>query len=87
MKSRPAAVAGRFYPSNRRRLVDTVDRLLTAARPVDPGPPPVGIIVPHAGYVYSGPVAAAAYARLAESPAPVERVVVLGPAHFVPLAG
>jgi AmmeMemoRadiSam system protein B len=87
MTSRPAAVAGRFYPDNRRRLVETVDRLLTAARPVDRRAQPVGIIVPHAGYVYSGPVAAAAYARLAESPATVERVVVLGPAHVVPLAG
>jgi len=88
MRSRPAAVAGRFYPSNGRRLVETVDRLLTAARLVGEGPSPVGIIVPHAGYMYSGPVAAAAYARLvAEPPVTVERVVVLGPAHFVPLTG
>jgi AmmeMemoRadiSam system protein B len=87
MSSRPVAVAGRFYPGNRRRLAETVDRLLAAARPVDGGPAPVGIIVPHAAYRYSGPVAAAAYARLAEPPATVERVVVLGPAHFVPLTG
>ena len=87
MSSRPVAVAGRFYPGNRGRLVETVDRLLAAARPVDGGPAPVGIIVPHAAYRYSGPVAAAAYARLAEPPVTVERVVVLGPAHFVPLTG
>jgi AmmeMemoRadiSam system protein B len=87
MRSRPAAVAGRFYPDNRGRLVETVDRLLTAARPVDESPAPIGLIVPHAAYQYSGPVAAAAYARLAEPPVAVERVVVLGPAHFVPLTG
>lgn len=87
MRSRPAAVAGRFYPNNRRRLVETVDRLLTAARPVDERPSPIGIIVPHAAYQYSGAVAAAGYARLAEPPSAVERVVVLGPAHFVPLTG
>ena len=86
MRSRPAAVAGRFYPDSRRQLVETVDRLLTEARPVDESPS-VGIIVPHAAYQYSGPIAAAAYARLAEPPVPVERVVLLGPAHFVPLIG
>jgi len=87
MRSRPAAVAGRFYPNDGGRLVDTVDRLLTAARPVNESPSPVGLIVPHAAYLYSGPVAAAAYPRLAEPPVTVERVVVLGPAHFVPLTG
>lgn len=85
---RPAAVAGRFYPGDLGRLAETVDRLLAAARrPVARGRFPVGIVVPHAGYVYSGPVAASAYARLAEPSATVERVVVLGPAHFVPLTG
>jgi AmmeMemoRadiSam system protein B len=87
MRSRPAAVAGRFYPDNQRRLAETVDPLLTAARPVNESPSPVGIIVPHAAYLYSGPVAAAAYVRLAEPPVTVERVVVLGPAHFAPLTG
>jgi len=81
-------VAGRFYPGNRRRLAHEVDRLLaTAGRAPEPAPRPVGIIVPHAGYVYSGPVAATAYAQLAQLADPVDRVVVLGPSHFVPLAG
>lgn len=88
MSSRPAAVAGRFYPGSRRRLVEEVDRLLdTARRPLESSPSPVGCIVPHAGYPYSGPVAAVAYAQLAQRPEPVERVVILGPSHFVPLAG
>jgi AmmeMemoRadiSam system protein B len=88
MSSRPAAVAGRFYPGSRRRLVEEVDRLLSSARRhPEPGASPVGLIVPHAGYRYSGPVAAAAYAQLAERPEPVERVVIVGPSHFVAVAG
>ena len=87
MSSRPAAVAGTFYPAGRRRLIEQVDRLLAAAPQGVEGGPPVGVIVPHAGYRYSGPVAAVAYAQLARRTDPVERVVILGPSHFIPLAG
>lgn len=48
---------------------------------------PLAVIVPHAGYVYSGPVAASVYARLARLRGRVRRVVLLGPSHRVPLAG
>jgi AmmeMemoRadiSam system protein B len=83
---RPPAAAGLFYPADAARLMSTVDALLAAA---EPQPDPVGrlpaLVVPHAGYRYSGPVAAAAYARARGwSPA---RVVLLGPSHFLPLAG
>jgi AmmeMemoRadiSam system protein B len=84
--SRPPAVAGLFYPAEPARLAATVDALLSAARSAPPsGGRTAAVIVPHAGYRYSGPVAAAAYARVQGwSPA---RVVLLGPAHFVSVAG
>ncbi|MEW6058902.1 MAG: AmmeMemoRadiSam system protein B [Actinomycetota bacterium] len=84
---RPAA-AGIFYPSDPGQLAGVLDRLLADATEPPPGEPmPEGLIVPHAGYVYSGPVAATAYARLRPFAAVVARAVILGPAHYVPLAG
>jgi AmmeMemoRadiSam system protein B len=83
MRIRPPAVAGSFYPGDPARLASTVDELVAAARP---GPLPKGLVVPHAGYVYSGPVAGSAY-RLAQGSAQVRRVVLLGPAHFAHVKG
>jgi AmmeMemoRadiSam system protein B len=86
---RPAAVAGLFYPSDPAALARTVDRLLEEAHaargPV--GQPVKGIVAPHAGYAYSGSVAAAAYDRLREDAARVRRVVLLGPAHRAHVRG
>ena len=82
---RPAAVAGLFYPAHPAALTALVDRLVAAASPA--GPPPRALIVPHAGYDYSGPVAGAAYARIAARRGGVARVVVMGPAHRVSLRG
>lgn len=89
MRIRPPAVAGSFYPADPAELAATVDALLAAApAPAPAGPPPTVLVVPHAGYPYSGPVAATAYARVsgARVGGP-RRVVLLGPAHFVPLDG
>jgi AmmeMemoRadiSam system protein B/AmmeMemoRadiSam system protein A len=83
---RPPAVAGAFYPGTPEALRAEVARLL-AGVPEVPGPRPKALIVPHAGYVYSGPVAASAYARLRAPGPPVERVVLLGPAHFLAVEG
>ena len=88
MRVRPPAVAGRFYPADPAQLRDLVDRLLGSVR-CEPRPvPPVALVAPHAGYRYSGPVAATAYAQLAparsDAGAPV---VLLGPAHVWPLEG
>ncbi|MGY1682912.1 AmmeMemoRadiSam system protein B [Geodermatophilus sp. SYSU D01176] len=88
MRVRPPAVAGRFYPADPEELRDLVDRLLAAAggrpRPV----PPAALVAPHAGYRYSGAVAATAYAPLSTAlPDAVRRVVLLGPAHLWPLEG
>jgi hypothetical protein len=83
---REAAVAGRFYPGSARELKTAVERYLAEAKPT-PGPVPKAIIAPHAGYVYSGPVAATAYARLAPAKGTIRRVVLLGPCHRVPVRG
>jgi len=85
MLLRPAAVAGRFYPADPVTLAALVDALLGAVRPL--GRRPLALIAPHAGYRFSGAVAAAAYAQLAGCRDDVARVVVLGPAHMVPLTG
>jgi AmmeMemoRadiSam system protein B len=83
---RPAAVAGMFYPQSRSRL-DADVRGYLAGAVAPPGPPPQAVIVPHAGYVYSAPIAAAAYARLTPLRGVVTRVVLLGPTHRVPVRG
>ena len=77
---RPPAVAGSFYPAAPDVLIRTVDGLLAAA-PDGDGARPAALIVPHAGYQYSGVVAATAYARLRH--AVFRKVVLLGPSHFV----
>ena len=84
---REAAVAGLFYPEHPARLRRAVTHLLARNESTYPGPPPRALIVPHAGYVYSGDVAARAYGLLSASRAHVRRVVLLGPAHRVRLAG
>lgn len=83
--ARPAAVAGMFYPADPAELKAMVDGMLAEAATSEP--PPKAMIVPHAGYVYSGPVAATAYARLLNRTHPIRRVVLLGPAHRVPFRG
>jgi len=85
---RPAAVAGSFYPGERARLAAEVDALLCAVGSLEPRLGwPKAIVVPHAGYVYSGRVAAAAYDRLAAGRGAIRRVVLLGPVHRVPVRG
>lgn len=83
---RPPAVSGSFYPGDGQALRATVERLLEragAALPSGEGGSSAdkALIVPHAGYVYSGAVAAAAYARLAHRRGQISRVVVIGPSH------
>ena len=85
---RPPAVAGLFYPAERGELAREVDALLDDTPAALPSPGwPKALIVPHAGYIYSGPVAARAYALLAPARGTVRRVVLLGPAHRVALRG
>ena len=84
---RPAAVAGRFYRKEPEALAAQVDSLLSSAKPVAPTRRLRALIVPHAGYVYSAPIAATAYARLRPLASRIRRVALLGPAHFVAVAG
>jgi AmmeMemoRadiSam system protein B len=85
-KARPAAVAGLFYPADPKALTRTLDDLLGAAN-ASAAAVPKALIAPHAGYVYSGPIAANAYALLAPARDRIRRVVLLGPTHRVAVRG
>ena len=86
--TRPPAVAGMFYPADPEELHGMVAQYLRdAADSASDSSPPKAIIAPHAGYVYSGPVAATAYARLQSVHDKIRRVVLLGPSHRIPLFG
>lgn len=82
---RPPVVAGLFYPAEPGELKACVQQLLVE-NPAT-GAVPKALIAPHAGYVYSGPVAARAYNLLAPATTRLRRVLLLGPAHRVPLRG
>ena len=84
---RPAAVAGAFYPRDAHALQEELRDYLAAARVPADALAPKAIIAPHAGYMYSGPVAASAYARLSPLRGTVRRVVLVGPAHRVYVRG
>jgi AmmeMemoRadiSam system protein B len=86
MSVRRPAVAGTFYPRDAAELAAAVDALLARTSPAGTRPAKA-LVAPHAGYVFSGPVAATAYAALATQGASVTRVVLLGPAHRTPLIG
>lgn len=81
--TRAPAVAGTFYPASPQKLASMVDALLADARVDASAPVPKALVVPHAGYVYSGPIAANAYARLRPVRDRITRVVLVGPAHRV----
>ena len=85
---RPPAVAGLFYPADPARLRAEVSDLLAGAAPAPACGCPKALIAPHAGYAYSGEVAAAAFVALGEGAArSVRRVVVIGPSHHVAFRG
>src|SRR5687767_14913057 len=86
IRTRPPAVAGAFYPAASAKLEKTVADLL-AAVPATGGREPAGIIVPHAGYVYSAVTAAHAFARVAGPSGRWQRAVIIGPAHYVRFSG
>jgi AmmeMemoRadiSam system protein B len=83
--TRPAAVAGRFYPAEAKELEGLVSELLSG--PPESGPRPRALIVPHAAYEYSGAVAASGYRLIRPVSGVGARVVVVGPSHRFPLDG
>ena len=82
---RPPAIAGTFYPADPAGLRAAVEKFVQATP--SEGPAPKAIIAPHAGYVYSGAVAASAYARIKPAHGRIKRVILLGPCHRVAVNG
>jgi AmmeMemoRadiSam system protein B len=85
--SRPPAVAGLFYPDDAHELRDVVSGYLRQHSTATAAASPKALIVPHAGYIYSGGTAAAAYATVASLRQEIRRVVLIGPSHRVYLRG
>lgn len=83
---RAAAVVGQFYPGSPERLRGDVEAFLTKAAKAETGAPKA-VIAPHAGYVYSGMAAAAAFTTLRSQASGIRRVVLIGPAHYIPFRG
>lgn len=83
--TRTPAVAGIFYPDNTHELSTMIDQFLQSVKVTSQVPK--AIIVPHAGYIYSGPVAASAYALIRPARDKIKRVILLGPSHKIPLLG
>jgi AmmeMemoRadiSam system protein B len=86
IRIREAAVAGYFYPAGAGELSRTIHEMLGKVSPPSEHAPKA-LIVPHAGYVYSGPVAATAYNSLRSCHKQYTRVVLIGPSHRVPFEG
>jgi len=85
---RPPAVAGAFYPANPATLADALRSSFAAGvHPDGDEPAPKALVVPHAGYAYSGPVAASAYLRMVPARDEIRRVVLVGPSHHVAVDG
>lgn len=87
---RRPAVAGQFYPNDPGELRSAVEGYMAKAASkaaANAGPAPKALIAPHAGYIYSGTVAASAYALIAPLKGTIRRVVLLGPCHRVPVNG
>jgi AmmeMemoRadiSam system protein B len=85
--TRPAAVAGMFYPGTAETLAHDVQAMLADVDSRAPQLVPKALIVPHAGYIYSGPIAATAYALLQPRADTIRRVILLGPTHRVAVRG
>lgn len=83
---RQPAVAGLFYPADPDELHQTVQEMLQKAHKL-PGHKVKALIAPHAGYIYSGPIAASAYVQLYPRKDEIKQVVLLGPSHRVPFNG
>lgn len=86
-EARAAAVAGMFYPGSEEMLRPMVEGFLREATRPEPGYSPKALIAPHAGFVYSGPIAGTAFRCFAAEAESIEKIVLLGPAHRLPVQG
>ncbi len=84
---RPSAVAGMFYPGTPQELAREVQEMLAAVPPAPTFTRPKALVAPHAGYIYSGPTAAHAYAALTPHAKRIQHVILLGPCHRVAMRG
>src|SRR4026208_926636 len=83
---RRPVVAGTFYPSEAQELESTVEAMLLQTRERKLGGL-CGVVTPHAGYPYSGPIAAGAFSLLTHSNDAPDRILLMGPPHYVPMRG
>ena len=83
---RRPVVAGAFYPSGTQELESTVEAMLSKKKRRELSGL-CGLVAPHAGYVYSGPIAGEAFSLLAHSNDGPNRIVLIGPPHYVPVRG
>lgn len=84
---RPPAVAGRFYPEPPAQLREEVMRFVDESTPREGAPKPKAIIAPHAGYMYSGPIAGVAYRELQQHRRDWDRILIIGPSHYISFTG
>jgi len=80
---RRSVIAGTWYPGNPTELRSMIEQFLSDVPPLDVGGQLIGLVVPHAGYVYSGPVAARAYALLRDQSQRFSRAAVISPVHRI----
>lgn len=83
--TRNPAVAGAFYPDDPEELRAMIEKYLRIAKDVELGGKLRGLVVPHAGYVYSGPIAAYGYRAL--SKVKFEKAIIIGPSHYASFPG
>ena len=84
---RPAAVAGLFYPDSAAELAPMVRDFVDCGALDEPSYSPKAVIAPHAGFVYSGPIAGSAFRCFAAEADVIRRIVLVGPAHRLPVDG
>jgi len=87
MELRRPAVAGSFYPSDAKELKSMINNFLEQAEDIDLGGDLMGLVEPHAGYIYSGPVAAYGYKLLSKKAKNVNKVFLAGPSHHAAFFG
>ena len=87
MRTRPPAFAGMFYSDKPQELAAAVKAYVVDASPTALPNPPKAVVAPHAGFIYSGPIAGTAYAALAARGGQIERIILVGPSHRVAFAG